>query len=95
VPCTPQFWQPPPLLAAPEGSTAQSHSYTASDILLQNTNGEISTPRVAGESQFSLPGGSLPKVGLITISQLIPSSLIGSDLPLPPSWSQRDNDLDL
>jgi hypothetical protein len=97
VPCTPQIWQPPLLLAVPEGSTAQSHSYTALDIFVQNTNGEIHTPQVSvgGESQFSPPVGSLPKGGLITISQLIPSSLIGSDLPLPPSWSQRDDDWDL
>jgi hypothetical protein len=95
VPCTPQVWQKAPLLPILEGSTGLIKSPSALKIFAPSTNRGASLLQGGGVSQISLPGGSLPKNGPITISQLIPSSLIGSDVPLPPAWSQRDDELEL
>jgi hypothetical protein len=50
-----------------------------------------SLPKSIHCSAIALTEDSLPNNGPLTISQLIPSSLLNSDIPLPPAWSQKND----
>lgn len=68
---------------------------TQSDMehMTSSPNEKYSLPTVAHDGAITQEGDSLANNRPVTISQLIPSSLLGSDIPLPPIWSQNDNDL--
>jgi hypothetical protein len=51
-----------------------------------------SLPKSIHCGAMALTEDSLPNNGPLTISQLIPSSLLNSDIPLPPAWSQKNDD---
>lgn len=78
----------------PEDQNEGQKEQTIQSLLRHNQ--EIDTlPSRMHESPPSTSIEYLRHVDPVTISQLLPSSLIGSDIPLPPKWSQHEDDAEL